>query len=62
MRATSTCSKALLVYKEVGYDGILMPDHVPAIQRDSGGRQAFAFAFGYVRGQMQAPGVQIKIT
>lgn len=47
---------ALRVYKEVGYDGMLMPDHVPVIQGDSGGRQAFAFAYGYIRGLMQAVG------
>jgi len=46
--------RALHVYKEVGYDGMLMPDHVPVIQGDEGGRQAFAFAFGYIRGLMQA--------
>ncbi len=46
--------QALRVYKEVGYDGMLMPDHVPLIQGDEGGRQAFAFAFGYIRGLMQA--------
>jgi mannonate dehydratase len=45
---------ALRVYKEVGYNGMLMPDHVPAIQGDEGGHQAFAFAFGYMRGLMQA--------
>lgn len=45
---------ALKVYKEVGYDGMLMPDHVPLIQGDSGGKQAFAFAYGYIRGLMQA--------
>jgi mannonate dehydratase len=42
------------VYKEVGYDGMLMPDHVPIIQGDPGGRQAFAFAYGYIRGLMQS--------
>jgi mannonate dehydratase len=46
--------QALRVYKEVGYDGMLMPDHVPVIGGDEGGRQAFAFAFGYIRGLMQA--------
>jgi mannonate dehydratase len=46
--------QALRVYKEVGYDGMLMPDHVPVIEGDEGGRQAFAFAFGYIRGLMQA--------
>jgi mannonate dehydratase len=45
---------ALRVYKEVGYDGMIMPDHVPHIEGDAGGRQAFAFAFGYIRGLMQA--------
>lgn len=45
---------ALRAYKETGYDGMLMPDHVPKIEGDQGGRQAFAFAFGYIRGLMQA--------
>ena len=47
---------ALRVYKEVGYDGMLMPDHVPIIEGDPGGRQAFAFAYGYIRALMQAVG------
>jgi mannonate dehydratase len=38
----------------VGYDGMLMPDHVPLIEGDERGRQAFAFAFGYIRGLLQA--------
>ncbi|HEX4170546.1 MAG TPA: mannonate dehydratase [Bryobacteraceae bacterium] len=46
--------EAIRVYKEVGYDGMLMPDHVPVIAGDESGRQAFAFAFGYIRGLMQA--------
>ena len=45
---------ALRVYKEVGYDGMLMPDHVPKIEGDEAGHQAFAFAFGYIRGLLQA--------
>jgi mannonate dehydratase len=45
---------ALRVYRDVGYDGMLMPDHVPRIEGDEGGRQAFAFAFGYIRALMQA--------
>jgi mannonate dehydratase len=43
----------LRAYKEVGYDGMLMPDHVPVIPGDEAGRQAFAFAFGYIRGLMR---------
>jgi mannonate dehydratase len=45
---------ALRTYQEVGYDGMLMPDHVPVIEGDTGGRQAFAFAFGYIRGLLDA--------
>lgn len=44
----------LRVYKEVGYDGMLMPDHVPQIEGDTSGHQAFAFSFGYIRALMQA--------
>jgi mannonate dehydratase len=45
---------ALRTYKEVGYEGMLMPDHVPVIEGDTGGKQAFAFAYGYIRGLLQA--------
>ena len=41
--------RALRVYKEVGYDGMIMPDHVPSIEGDTGNLQGFAFAFGYIK-------------
>jgi mannonate dehydratase len=44
---------ALRVYKEVGYDGMIMPDHVPQIDGDTGHGQAFAFAFGYIQALIQ---------
>ena len=46
--------QAVRVYKEVGYDGMLMPDHVPHTVGDERGLQSFAFAFGYIRGLIQA--------
>jgi mannonate dehydratase len=46
--------RALRVYKEVGYDGMIMPDHVPRIEGDTGSAQAFAFAFGYIQALIQA--------
>jgi len=46
--------EAIRTYKEVGYKGMLMPDHVPKIDGDEGGRQAFAFAFGYIRALIQS--------
>lgn len=47
---------ALKVYREVGYDGLLMPDHVPGAVGEVPGvdLQNFAFAFGYIRGLLQA--------
>ena len=41
--------KAMRVYKEVGYDGMMMPDHVPRIEGDENNLQGFAFAFGYIK-------------
>jgi len=45
--------KAARVYKEVGYDGMLMPDHVPTIEGDTGKAQAFAYCFGYIQALIQ---------
>lgn len=45
--------RAIRVYKEVGYDGMIMPDHVPEIEGDTGGAQAFAFAIGYIQALIQ---------
>src|SRR5208337_3956679 len=46
--------QALKVYKEVGYDGMIMPDHMPQTVGDENGRQAFAFAYGYIKALIQA--------
>jgi mannonate dehydratase len=45
---------ALRVYREVGYDGMIMPDHVPVIAGDEKSRQAFAFTFGYIKALIRA--------
>ena len=44
---------AIRTYKEVEYDGMLMPDHVPRIEGDAGGAQAFAYCFGYIQALLQ---------
>jgi len=46
--------KAAQVYREVGYDGMLMPDHVPTHPDDPQAFQAFAFCYGYIGGLIQA--------
>ena len=45
--------RAMRVYKEVGYDGMIMPDHVPRIEGDSNSAQAFTYAFGYIQALIQ---------
>ena len=63
--------RAVKTYREVGYDGMLMPDHVPllpfahagdpyaynyglATSASDGHLESFAFAYGYLRGLLQA--------
>jgi mannonate dehydratase len=47
-------ARSVRVYREVGYQYMLMPDHVPEIDgRDPAGT-AFAFCYGYIRGVLDA--------
>jgi len=46
--------KAMRVYKEVGYDGLLHYDHVVRASGDPGGQQYAAFSYGYIRALIQA--------
>jgi mannonate dehydratase len=41
-------------YREVGYDGILCPDHVPLSEFDPARERFFAFALGYTKALLQA--------
>jgi mannonate dehydratase len=44
----------LQVLKEVNYEYMVMPDHVPQIDGPAPGPVAFAFCFGYIRALMQS--------
>jgi mannonate dehydratase len=46
--------KAMATYRDVGYEYMMMPDHVPHHPDDPRGDQAFAFAYGYIRALIQA--------
>ncbi len=54
--------KVMRVLREVRYDGMVMPDHVPSIPGDpgdyTGGKVGFSFALGYIRALMQAVGAE----
>ena len=43
-------------YRDVGYDGMLMPDHIPEMQPGQPARteEMFTFAYGYIRALIQA--------
>jgi mannonate dehydratase len=41
--------KAARVYKEAGYDGTLIPDHVPNADGDPDHRQGFTLAIDYIK-------------
>ena len=45
--------RALRAYRDVGYSGMIMPDHVPGIEGDTRGAQAFAYSFGYIKALLQ---------
>lgn len=46
--------RALQVYKEVGYEYMIMPDHVPGISGPEAHKVAFAYTFGYIHAALQA--------
>ncbi len=47
---------SLRIYRDVGYQYMLMPDHVPHIDGGDPSGTAFAFCYGYIRGLMDAIG------
>ncbi|MDC7786202.1 mannonate dehydratase [Rhodoplanes sp. TEM] len=51
---TVDMAACIRAYREVGYDGILCPDHVPLSDVDPGRERFFSFALGYTRGLLQA--------
>lgn len=47
--------KAMRIYKEAGYNGVLVPDHVPLAEANETGRlRSYAFCIGYMRALIQA--------
>jgi len=46
--------KALRTFKKVGYEYMIMPDHVPGISGPEAGRVGFAFTYGYINALLQA--------
>jgi len=55
----------LRAYEEVGFDGIMRPDHVPTLYGEPNSRPGYEvlgrlFAFGYIKGLMEGIGYSFK--
>lgn len=46
--------RALATYREVGFDGMVMPDHVPVVDGDADRLKAYSYCFGYIQALLQA--------
>ena len=46
--------KALRTYRDVGYEYMIMPDHVPEVSASDSRRIGFAYAYGYIHAAIQA--------
>jgi mannonate dehydratase len=49
--------RVIRALREVGYDGVLIPDHTPEMSCGAPWHAGMAYALGYMRGAMQAVGV-----
>jgi mannonate dehydratase len=47
-------ARALRVYRDSGYDGIVMPDHAVQAPNDQGGEKYMAFVYGYINALIKA--------
>lgn len=45
--------KAIQTYKEIGYEYMLMPDHVPELAGENARRVGFAYCYGYINAALQ---------
>jgi mannonate dehydratase len=47
-------AKAMKVYRDVGYNGLIVPDHSVQFEGDQGGTQYMAFVYGYINALIKA--------
>ena len=47
---------SIRLYAELGYEYMLMPDHVPELSGPSPNSVAFAFCYGYIAALLEAAG------
>jgi len=47
-------ARAMRVYRDTGYDGIITPDHSVQAPNDQGGERYTTFVYGYISGLVKA--------
>lgn len=47
-------ARAMRVYRDCGYEHMIIPDHIPSSPEDPQTRQGYAFAYGYIKALIQA--------
>ncbi len=50
---------AMRTYKQIGFDGVMRPDHVPRLEGETGGEDGYTmlgrlYAVGYMRGLLHS--------
>lgn len=55
-------ARAIAAYRDVGYQYMLMPDHVPQIDGPDPAGAAFAYCYGYIQALIDALGPRARLT
>ena len=50
-------ARAMKIYRDTGYDGIITPDHAIQAPDDPGGEKSMAFTYGYISALIKAAGL-----
>jgi mannonate dehydratase len=48
------------VFRDVGYEGAFLPDHIPQASGDPGRLQGYAFAYGYLQSLIQSVNSEVS--
>lgn len=55
-------AQVIRALRDVGYDGMVMPDHMPVHDDPNSMWQAFAFGYGYIKALIQAVGSESTVS
>ena len=47
-------ARAMRVYRDCGYEHMIIPDHEPTSAEDPQSKVSYAFAYGYIKALIQA--------